>query len=587
MKTDPAGAEIVLQGVGVAPGIAIGPAARTDSGTLSVPEYAIPAEKVEEERERLARAIDKSRRQLGALKAKARDLPKSAAEELGLLLDAHGRMLTGSRLVRGADLRIAAGLNAEAALQAEVSEIAQGFEGLKDPYLAARAEDVRDVGRRVIRNLADGPALGVARLPRGAVLVAEEITPADTALIGPGSVAGLAAALGGPEGHTAIMARTLGIPAVLGIPDLARRVPPDAQVILDGETGRLILNPSESTLERYLKRRTELEEERRHLDRLRDVPSVTRDGVPVTLLANIEFPRDAGAALDAGAAGIGLFRTEFLYMNRDRPPDEDEQFEAMAETVRAMQGRPVTIRTLDVGGEKLAHSLSDLLAPSANPALGLRAIRLALREPRLLDDQLAAILRAGALGPVRILLPMITNASEVRQVRERLGRVARRLKRRRVPIADPLPPLGAMIEVPGAALAADSLAVVADFFAIGSNDLTMYTLAVDRADEQVAQLYSPLHPGVLRLIQFSIKAARLRGIPVSICGEMAGDPAFTALLLGLGVRDLSMTPRAIARVKQRLLALDAAAAEGRAQAILEQTDIGRIRMLLADLDGLA
>lgn len=585
MRIETDGTERVLQGVGVAPGIAIGPVARTDSGTLAVPEYAVPPEKVEEERARLARAIDRSRRQLAALKAKARDLPKSAAEELGLLLDAHGRMLTGSRLVRGADQRIAGGQNAEAALQAEVSEIARGFEGLKDAYLAARAEDVRDVGRRVIRNLSEGPSLGSARLPKGAVLVAEEITPADTALIGPGSVAGLAAALGGPEGHTAIMARTLGIPAVLGIPDLARQIPPDAQVILDGEHGRLILNPREATLLRYLKRQAELEEERRKLARLHDVPAITRDGVPVTLCANIEFPRDTDSALDAGAAGIGLFRTEFLFMNRDRPPGEEEQYEALAETVRAMGGKPVTIRTLDVGGEKLAHSLSDLLAPSANPALGLRAIRLALREPRLLDDQLAAILRAGALGPVRILLPMITQVSEVRQVRDRLARVARRLRRRRVPIANPLPPLGAMIEVPGAALAADALAGVVDFFAIGTNDLTMYTLAVDRADEQVAQLYSPLHPGVLRLIQFALHAARKRGIPVSICGEMAGDPIFTALLLGLGVRDLSMTPRAIARVKQRLLTLDAAAAEGRALAIMEQTDIGRIRMLLADLEG--
>ena len=585
MKTEPAIAEQVLRGVGVAPGIAIARVFKAEAAGFSVPDYAIAPEQVAAERDRLARAVDRSRRQLAALKAKARTLPKAAAEELEVLLDAHGQMLAGSRLIRGADRRIGEGRNAEAALQAELEIVARGFAELNDPYLAARAEDVRDVGRRVIRNLAEGASPALAHIDPGAVLVAEEITPADTALILPGAVGGMAAALGGAEGHTAIMARALGIPAVLGIPDLSRRVETGVPVILDGTRGLLILDPAPETLMLYRRRQEDLAAEAGRLARLRDVAATTRDGVAITLSANIEFPRDAETAIASGAAGIGLFRTEFLFMNRDRPPDEDEQFQALAETVRAMQGRPVTIRTLDVGGEKLAHGLSGYLAPSTNPALGLRAIRLGLREPRLLDAQLAAILRASALGPVRILLPMITAASELRQVRERLERVARRLRRRKVPIADPLPPLGAMIEVPGAALAADALAQVSDFFAIGTNDLTMYTLAVDRADEQVATLYTPLHPGVLRLIQFATRAATDRGIPVSVCGEMAGDPTFTTLLLGLGVRDLSMAPRAIARVKQRILALDASGARARAAAIMEQTDIGRIRMLLADFNG--
>ena len=285
--------------------------------------------------------------------------------------------------------------------------------------------------------------------------------------------------------------------------------------------------------------------------------------------------------------GIGLLRSEFLFMNRDTPPSEEEQFEGLRTIAKGMEGRPVTIRTLDVGGEKLAYSFGDQLVDTVNPALGLRAIRFSLKHPKLLEDQIAAILRVGALGPVRILLPMIATTGEVRRVREVIDRVARRLKRRRVAIADPLPPVGVMIEVPGAALAADALARVSDFFAIGTNDLTMYTLAIDRADEQVAHLYNPLHPAVLRLIQFTAEAALRARIPFSVCGEIAGDPRYTALLLGLGVRDLSMASSSLPRVKQRVRSLELTAATVRAQAIMEQADTGRIATLLDDFNALA
>jgi phosphotransferase system enzyme I (PtsI) len=280
-------------------------------------------------------------------------------------------------------------------------------------------------------------------------------------------------------------------------------------------------------------------------------------------------------------------RTEFLFMNREDLPSEEEQYEVLKEIVVGMNGRSVTVRTLDVGGEKLASALGGTLGEAVNPALGLRAIRLSLRERKLLETQLAAILRAAVHGPVRILLPMITTVSEVREVRKALNTVIRRLKRRKAKVPDPLPPLGVMIEVPGAALAADSLAQVSDFFAIGTNDLTMYTLAVDRSEEQVADLYNPLHPAVLRLIQFSVESALRARIPVSICGEMAGDPRFTALFLGLGVRELSMSCNALPRVKSRILGLDLQAANRRASVIMDQFDSGRIAALLDDFNALA
>ncbi|MDP6344776.1 MAG: phosphoenolpyruvate--protein phosphotransferase, partial [Alphaproteobacteria bacterium] len=285
--------------------------------------------------------------------------------------------------------------------------------------------------------------------------------------------------------------------------------------------------------------------------------------------------------------GIGLLRSEFIFMNRESPPDEEEQFQAMAAIVESMKGSPVTIRTLDVGGEKLAYSLGPQLAEAVNPALGLRAIRLSLKLQPLLETQLAAILRAGGLGPVRILLPMVTSPSEVRQVREILKRVARRLKRRGVAIAEPLPPVGVMIETPAAALAADALAYTSDFFSIGTNDLTMYTLAIDRADESVAHLYNPLHPAVLRLILATTEAALKARIPINLCGEMAGDPRCTVLLLGMGLRDLSMSSTSLPRVKQRIRKLTLDAARQRARTIMEQSDAGRIAAILDDFNALA
>ena len=581
-------AEQRLTGLGVSPGIAIGPAYVGDGGELPVHESHIPETEIDAERGRFAEAVAVSLKQLRKLKTKAANLPESAAEEIGYLLDAHVAMLSNSRLVRGVDERVRrARINAERAVEIEIDEIARSFAAMRDPYLAARIEDIRVVGTRLIRNLIKKPYIAYSGVPEGAIILADELTPADTALMDPRRIAGFATQFGGADSHTAIVARALGLPAVLAVPALIAHARAATIVVIDGTEGTVILDPSPETIGDYEARHGILVREQRHLTRLRRLPAATRDGVEITLEANLELPVELAQATSNGAMGLGLVRSEFLYMNRDDLPGEEEQYAVFAGLVRGMAGKPVTVRTFDLGGDKLARSLSDHYLPADNPALGLRAIRLSLQDRRLLDPQLAAMLRAAAEGPLRILLPMISAPGEIRQVREAMEQVARRLRRRGMRVPKPLPPLGAMIEVPGAALAADALAAEADFFAIGTNDLIQYTLAIDRSDEQVAHLYNPLHPAVLRLIQFAIEAALRRGMPISVCGEMAGEPRFTALLLGLGLRNLSMAPRSIPRVKQRIRNLDMVAATRRARAVMDQSDSGRIAALIDDFNAVA
>jgi phosphotransferase system enzyme I (PtsI) len=588
-RTRPArrAAEQVFEGLAVSPGVAIGPAYIRESGDVHVPEYEIAKSQIPAEQERFDVAVSKASRQLGKLKAKASSLHGAAAEELGYLLEAHLQMVESSRLLNGVRRRIERDLiNAEAAVKAEIAAIAENFAAMDDAYLRARALEIGEVGMRIVRKLVQRDYRGFSALEVGSIVVAEEVTPADTALMDPQRIGGFASVLGGAEGHTAIMARSLGLPAVLGIANLLSAVRGGDMLIVDGSNGLVFVNPTARRVTAYKRRREELEREARALARLRNVPATTRDGETVRLQANLEFPREVGQAVAAGAEGVGLLRTEFLYMNRDDLPSENEQYDALMQIVEGMAGKTITVRTLDVGGEKLASSFGAAVAESTNPALGLRAIRLSLKEPKLLETQLAAVLRAGAHGQLRILLPMITTGSEVSAVRKLLIKVARRLTRRGVKIADPLPPLGVMIEVPGAALSADALARSSDFFAIGTNDLTMYTLAIDRGEEQVAHLYNPLHPAVLRLIQFTVEAALRARIPISICGEIAGDPRFTALLIGLGVRELSMTTNALPRVKSRILGLDLQEATRRASVIMDQSDSGRIIALLDDFNAL-
>jgi phosphotransferase system enzyme I (PtsI) len=581
-------AERRFAGHGVSPGIAIGPVHVVESGMDKVPEYRIANAKIAAEIERFDDAVARSLRQVRKLRRKAQEAASATSEELGFLLEAHEHMLSGSRLVRGVAKRIREQqANAEHAVQTEISEIAKGFADIDDPYLAARVQDIRDVGMRLIRNLTKTPFHAFSDLPRGTIVIADELTPADTALLDPRRVAGFATALGGAEGHTAIMARSLGIPAVVAVPELVGALQSGDEVVVDGVSGTVVASPDKATVARYERRRDDLAREKRTLSRLRRAPAITSDGEEMTLKVNVELPVELETAKEVGAAGIGLLRSEFMFMNREDLPGEDEQYRQLKMIVEEMEGRPVTVRTLDVGGDKLATALGGHFADAANPALGLRAIRLGLKVPSLLETQLAAILRAGAHGPVRVLLPMISSVAEVRQVRKTVERVARRLRRRGARLADDLPPLGIMIEVPGAALAADALASAVDFFSIGTNDLTMYTLAIDRGDDQVADLYDPLHPAVLRLIQFATEAALRARLPVNLCGEMAGDPRYTALLLGLGLRELSMAGASLPRIKKRIRDLDLNEAMRRTRNIMDQADSGRIAAMLDDFNALA
>ncbi|MDD5585973.1 MAG: phosphoenolpyruvate--protein phosphotransferase [Alphaproteobacteria bacterium] len=584
--TREASPERVLHGIKVSPGIAIGTAFVIDQHGVQVPEYAVPAGLIGDERKRFQSAVAKTQKQLGRLKQKAQSLPSGAKEEFALLLDAYTGMLSGSRLVRGVEKQIERDrINAEAAIQRQIAAIAASFAAMDDPYLASRVEDVREVGARLLRNLLEQHYNPFANAPEGSILIAEDFTPADTALMNPDRIAGFAAVFGGAEGHAAIMARALGLPAVLGVAELLHGINTGDAIIVDGGKGVIVIRPSAATLQHYRQESARLAREARKLKLLRGVPSVTSDGIAVKLHANLEFPREMEGALDAGAEGVGLLRTEFMFMNRPDLPGEDEQFEMLRQMLQQMEGKPLTVRTLDVGGEKLASALNSVVGESTNPALGLRAVRLGLREPKLMDTQLAAILRAAAYGPVRVLVPMVSTVTQMRQVRERLMAADRRLRRRRIKMPSALPPLGAMIEIPGAALAADAFTKVCDFFAIGSNDLTQYTLAIDRADERVADLFNPFHPAVLRLIQFTIAAAWRANIPVCLCGEMAGDPRATAMLLGLGLREFSMAPARLPFVKQVIRALSMPQAVAFAESIMATPDENVILALLERQQG--
>lgn len=573
--------EQILRGLGVSSGIAMGPAYVIDQHGISVPETTISASQIEKEIKRFHAAIRKTQKQLGQIKQKAESLPSGTSEEIGLLLDAYKGMVSSSRLVQGVEsLIIDKQLNAESAVHRRITAIAADFAAMEDDYLASRADDVREVGLRVLRNLLDQNYNPFEDAPAGSLFFAEEITPADTALMDPSRVAGFAAVLGGAEGHAAIMARAMGLPAVLGVTALIGGLSSGESVIIDGDEGLVILRPTAETLAQYKQESSRQSRERRKLQSLRDEPAITTDGTLVKLEANLELPREVDAALEAGALGVGLLRTEYQFMNRPDLPSEEEQFETLRDLVKKMNGRPLTVRTLDVGGEKLATALGDAVGESVNPALGLRAIRLGLREPKLLDTQLTAILRASAFGPVRILVPMVSSPDQMSQVRKRLVQVEKKLHKRGIKTPHALPPLGAMIEIPGAALAADAFTRVCDFFAIGSNDLTQYTLAIDRGDDRVADLYNPYHPAVLRLIQFTIAAAWRANLPVSLCGELAADPRATALLLGFGLREFSMSPSRLLQVKQVIRSLSMAQAVLFAQEVLKQSDEMEILKML-------
>ena len=578
-----------LVGIPVSAGIAIGPAFGAAEAKAVVVRHKIQAADIQAESSRFETAVAQSRKQLMKLKARLGNLPEDSQAEIAPLLDAYLHMVGPSRLIRGSRKRISDMLvSAETAVQDETAAIAAAIMAIPadgDPAgRKRRAEEVREVGRRLVRNLTQTPFRSFSALPQGAVLACEGLRPADAALLDPTRLAGVATDEGGSDGHTAIMLRALGVPAVLGVAGLGPAVRLGETMIVDGMAGTVTINPSPATLETARKAMLAFTRAQQKLSSLRRLPAVTTDNQPVDLQANLEIPVELPLIAKSGAVGIGLLRSEFLFMNRETLPREDEQYEAYRSTIDAMGGDPVTIRVLDWGGEKDIEALQgEGIVPEVaddNPALGLRGIRLLLRETELFETQLSAILRASTAGPTRVLLPMVTNIGEVREAREIYERVARRLRRRGERLPDKLPPLGIMIETPGAALSADALALEADFFAIGTNDLTMYTLAVDRGESDVAALYDPLHPAVLRLVQFATEAALRMRMPVSVCGEMAGNPKLIPLLMGLGLRSFSMNAAAVPRVKQAVRAVAIDDCVRLARKVMEQSDPARIHELV-------
>jgi phosphotransferase system enzyme I (PtsI) len=583
-----------FRGIPVSAGVAIGQVFRASEPTPEITRHKIHAADCGAEGARFDAAVAQSRKQLGKLRNRLAVLPQETQVELTPLIEAYIRMLGSTRMIQAVRRRIEETLvSAEAAVVAESEAIASAILAQAEPGMPAedraslmrRAEEVREIGRRLVRNLTRTPFRSFAGLPEGAVLISEALRPSDAALLDPSRLAGVATEEGGAEGHTSVMLRALGVPAVLGAAGLAHAIRPGDLAVVNGSVGTVVLNPGTQTLATARRAVTAFARERQRFAKLRRLPAETLDGETVELQANLELPLELPLIAQSGALGIGLLRTEFLFMNRETVPDEDTQTETYRTIVEAMGGDPVAIRVLDWGGEKDIEALSSAgIVPDvadANPALGMRGIRLLLRETELLETQLAAILRAATAGPVRVMLPMVTTVGEVRASREIYERVARRLRRRGERIPDKLPPLGIMIETPGAALSADALALEADFFAIGTNDLTAYTLAVDRGEADVAELYDPLHPAVLRLVQFATEAALRMRMPVSVCGEMAANPRLMPLLLGLGLRSFSMTASAVPRVKQAIRAVEIDACARFARHVMEQSDPEKIEELVA------
>jgi phosphoenolpyruvate-protein phosphotransferase (PTS system enzyme I) len=561
-----------LEGIGVSPGLAVGPALVVEREAMPVFRLLVPPEAIECEIHRLTRAVEASREQLKAIKARLRD-------EMGVhayIFEAHLLMLEDPLLL---DRTVAVirqeQVNAEWALRTVSDQLHELFEGLSDEYLKERTTDLDDVLGRIQLNLggaADAPSLG--RLPGHFVIVAVDLTPSQAAELDWEHVLAVATDAGSPSHHTSILARSFGIPAVVGLQDATARIPPGATVAVDGTGGRVLVEPTPEALAQV---RASGEHDRRERPRAeaRVLPCVTRDGTRVALLANAEFPEEAVHALEYGAEGIGLFRSEYLLGRARRWPDEERQYEVYCRMLEQLAPHPVTVRTWDVGPEDLVPGGPT----SANPALGERALRLLRRAPEPFRAQLRALLRAAPFGPLRIMFPFVSGPADLRLVLDLLEETREGLRRDGVAFAEQVP-IGLTLEVPSAAATADLLAPHVQFFAVGTNDLIQYLLAVDRVDPRVSTLYEPLHPAVLRTIDGVVRASAAHKVPVSICGEMAADPLQALLLVGLGVRELSMSPSAIPAVKAAIRAVSLARAQAAARESLSLATAGEIEAML-------
>jgi len=548
-----------LHGIPVSRGIAIGRAYLIAPAALDVDHYLVEPDEIEAEVARFCAAQDVVHRELDTIRA---DLPADAPGEMSAFLNVHMLILRDVMLAEAAvELIRSRRYNAEWALTEQLEQLGRHFDEIEDAYLRERKADLQQVVERVLIALAGSPS-AAAVVADGAqrsggtlemIVVAHDIAPADMLQFKTQAFRGFVTDLGGRTSHTAIVARSLGIPAAVGVQQASALIRQNDLIIVDGDAGIVIVDPAPIILEEYSYRQSEKELEQRKLQRLKFSPTQTVDGTKIDLLANIELPEDAVGALSAGAVGIGLFRTEFLFMGKHEHPQEEQQFEAYRRVVEIMQGLPVTIRTIDVGADKpLDHRAADGFETAANPALGLRAIRWSLSEPQMFLTQLRAILRASAFGPVKILIPMLAHAQEIDQTLDLIYEAKRQCDDAGLAY-DPNVKVGAMIEIPAAALAVQIFLKRLDFLSIGTNDLIQYTLAIDRTDNAVAHLYDPCHPAVLGLISHTLREAQRAGVPVSVCGEMAGDPLLTRLLLGMGLTEFSMHPSQLLTVKQEVL----------------------------------
>lgn len=569
-----------LHGIGVSGGIAIGHAHLTSHARVEVPHYVLDKKYIPEELARFDEAILQTRVELEILRS---HIPLNAPAELSAFLDMH-LMFLGDSMIAEEPKRLIADTqcNAEWALAQQMEALVARFEEIDDAYLRSRQEDVVQVVQRVLKVLTGHPShLPLGEGDEDRILVAHELTPADMILFKTVRFAAFITDLGGATSHTAILARSLAMPSVMALHNARGLIRDQDLLIVDGREGVVIVNPDESVLAEYHLRQNQWRIDTDKLKRIKTSKATTLDGTVIELQANIELPQDVTAVKESGATGIGLFRSEFLFLNRDDLPSEEEQYESYKAVVEAMDGKPVTIRTLDLGADKQApwgHSMAD------NPALGLRAIRLCLAEPGLFHTQLRAILRASVHGHARILIPMLASFMELRQTLQLIDEARQALRADGLKFDQGIQ-IGGMIEVPAAALSASFFAEQLDFLSIGTNDLIQYTLAIDRADDSVAHLYDPLHPAVLNLIQLTIRAGAKVGKPVAVCGEMAGDPALTRLLLGLGLRAFSMQPTSLLPVKQQILKSHLEAITPGAQKLIKNTDPDKTATLLGRLNG--
>ena len=572
----------VLHGHAVSGGITIGYAHLVTTARLEVVHYEIPGEAVETEVRRFEAALHKARDELSTLHT---HIPSDAPHEFAAFLDLHRMILDDSALSQTPKQLIRERrANAEWALVQQMEKLTDRFDEIDDTYLRERKADVQQAVERVLKALMGAQTLTEPSLTeeQELIVVAHDLSPADMILFKRHHFGGFITDVGGVTSHTAIVARSLGIPAIVGLHHAFQTISERELIIVDGVMGVVIVNPDPVVLSEFRLRQSQLDLEREKLKRLKSKKATTLDGTPVELFANIELPEDMPEVLEAGAEGVGLFRSEFMFLNRKELPSEDEQFEAYRNVAQAMGGRPVVLRTLDLGADKALNS-DGQTQNMPNPAMGLRAIRFCLAEPQMFLTQLRAILRASHYGKVRILLPMLAHVHEIEQTLGLIRQAKQQLDERGIAYDREIE-IGGMIEIPAAALALPIFMRRLDFLSIGTNDLIQYTLAIDRTDDAVAHLYDPLHPAVLTLVANTIQTATRGGVPVAVCGEMAGDLQLTRLLLGLGLRNFSMHPSQLLLIKERILRTNLAEVQALAQRVLRASDPAKTKELLARLN---